>query len=68
MVLAGLDRLTLSVDSLKKDTYESIRIGSKAEKVVNNIDNLMEIKQKLMSKTPYVTAQIIQMKPKGLEN
>ncbi|MBU0995474.1 MAG: radical SAM protein [Proteobacteria bacterium] len=62
LVESGLDRLTLSIDSLKKGTYEHIRIGSKINQVVENIDTLTRIKKELGSKTPFITAQIIQMK------
>jgi len=62
IVEAGLHRLTLSVDSLSKSTYENIRVGSRIDQVIKNIDDLIEIRQELNQNTPLITAQIIQMK------
>ena len=61
IIEAGLDRLTLSVDSLSQGSYEKIRVGSKIDKVVKNIYDLVELRKRLNSETPYITAQIIQM-------
>ena len=46
-----LDIISISIDSAKKETYESIRKGSNFNKVIGNIKNLIELKNKVGAKT-----------------
>lgn len=62
MVEAGLDRLTISVDGISKETYEKLRYGGNYERVVENIEALLDAKRRLNSSLPHVTLQFMQMK------
>lgn len=59
LILAGLDRLTISVDGITKETYEKLRVRGKYERVFANIHRLFELKNELGSANPHVTMQII---------
>ena len=41
---AGLDDIMLSIDSVEKETYESIRIGLNYETVMTNIEGFFEVR------------------------
>jgi radical SAM protein with 4Fe4S-binding SPASM domain len=47
MLKAGVGEIRISIDGTTKDTYESIRIGAKFEKVIDNIQTLTELRKKL---------------------
>ena len=52
LVGAGLDTIICSIDGIKKDTHESIRIGTKFDVVVSNVKNFMKIRNEIgMTKT-----------------
>lgn len=61
LIKAGLDKLTISFDGITKKTYESIRVNGDFNKVLANIESLIQNKIKLSSKTPFLTIQIIRM-------
>ncbi len=44
---AGLDDIRFSVDGYSKDVYEKIRCGLKREQVYKNIENFLDIRDKL---------------------
>ncbi|MFA6142126.1 MAG: radical SAM/SPASM domain-containing protein [Candidatus Omnitrophota bacterium] len=54
IVLAGLDKLRISMYGVTKDVYESIHKGLKFETVSENVLNLFKIRNKLGSRTPRV--------------
>lgn len=58
-VEAGLDRLIVSMDGLKQETYEKYRVGGSLPKVEAALRNLFVAKQKLASVTPFVELQFI---------
>lgn len=47
LVEAGLDTIICSIDGIKKDTHESIRIGTKFDVVVSNVKNFMRIRSEM---------------------
>ena len=61
LIEAGLDKLTISFDGLSQKTYEAIRVNGNYNKVITNIETLIQNKIRLGSKTPYLTIQIIRM-------
>lgn len=61
LIEAGLDHLTVSIDGVSAETYERIRIGGKFERVLRNVERLIELKRELGSALPCVTVQIIRM-------
>lgn len=50
---SGLDVIEFSADSIHKETYESIRLGSKAQKVWKNILRFLQLKREMDS--PMIT-------------
>lgn len=50
IITAGLDEIYITIDSLKKDVYESIRLGLKFNTVYKNILHFVELRNKLNSK------------------
>jgi len=54
LLYAGLDSIVLSIDGFKKETEESIRIGSNFERIVENIDSFIEIRKALNAKTKII--------------
>ncbi|MFC1667541.1 radical SAM/SPASM domain-containing protein [Candidatus Omnitrophota bacterium] len=59
LVEVGLDRLTISMDGITKETYETLRKGGNFEEVMENINVLLETKKERNSILPYITLQII---------
>lgn len=57
---AELDVLYLALDGATKDTYETVRVNAKWDKVLKNIDTFLDLKAKLGSPTR-VVMQIIAM-------
>ena len=54
LIDSGLDKITISFDSIIKEHYEKIRVNASFDKVVNNIKRLMEIKKERNSQLPIV--------------
>lgn len=48
---AGLDTLMISIDGIKKETYEKIRVGLNYEKVLKNTINFIKLRNSLNAKT-----------------
>lgn len=61
LIMAGLDKLTISIDGVKKETYAQIRRGGSFDKVIGNVKGLLDIKREMKSALPLVTLQIIRM-------
>jgi len=45
VLIKGNNIITFSIDSIKKNIYESIRINGKFEKLIENLDKLIKIKE-----------------------
>jgi len=61
-VKSGLDKLIISLDGSDQETYEKYRKNGDLETVVQSIKNIVERKEKLKSKTPYVVIQFLVFK------
>jgi radical SAM protein with 4Fe4S-binding SPASM domain len=59
MLDSGLDRFVVSFDGATKETYEDIRRGSKFDKVVDNIRNLIQERNSLGLSKPFVEMQFV---------
>lgn len=59
LIEAGLDKIICSVDGYTKEVYESIRIGANFESVLNNIERLRNLKEKMGFKKPIIRVQMI---------
>lgn len=69
LLKAGLDYLTLSIESVDKKTYEKIRFGAKLENVKGNIENFIKQKNKIKSKCQIAFNIVLQeMNVKQIQN
>lgn len=62
LVTYGLDRMTISVDGITKETYEKLRVKGNYERVLENIHRLLKIRKEEGVSTPHVTLQIVRTK------
>lgn len=62
LVDAGIDLIIISLDGTTKETYESIRVGSNFNKVINNINFLVDYRNKLKNSGPMIRLQFVKMK------
>ena len=62
VVLSGLDSMIISLDGVTQSSYEHYRRNGSLEKVKEGINNLVAIKKKLKSFTPYMFLQFLVMK------
>ncbi|MEM5793037.1 MAG: radical SAM protein [Candidatus Aenigmatarchaeota archaeon] len=46
---SGMSSISISIDSVDKNTYEKIRVGSNFESVVNNVKNLVRTRNRMKS-------------------
>ena len=58
LINSGLDFITLSLDGVKKETYEAVRVGSDFDKVMENVYTFV----KLNNRKIFTSLQIINMK------
>ena len=58
---SGLDKIIFSVDSVEKETYESIRVGARFEKVINNVRTFSRVRRKFGSVTPEIRISMVLM-------
>ncbi len=59
IVNSGLDRLIISIDGLTQETYESYRVDGQLKKVLEGTRYLLEAKQRMKSKTPFIIFQFL---------
>ncbi|MDO8538456.1 MAG: radical SAM protein [archaeon] len=56
---SGIDVLGISLDGVKKETYESARINGKFDQVVKNIKTMTDTLKKNNSKTPEILITVV---------
>ena len=61
LIRSGLDVLIISLDGTTQDIYKVYRVGGYIDRVLDNIKLLVEKRQELGSKTPYLEWQYIVM-------
>ena len=61
LIDAGLQRLEVSLDAATKGTYEKIRIGGNFDKVVKNIHNFLEHRDKMNAKLPLLRISFVKL-------
>lgn len=59
LIMAGLDRIQISIDANSEKIYEKIRPGGSYNRVVSNVLNLVELKKELKSLTPLVRVNFV---------
>ena len=62
LIESGLDTLIVSLDGTTQDVYEIYRVGGHLHRVLDNIRLLVQKKQELGSRTPYIEWQFIVMR------
>jgi MoaA/NifB/PqqE/SkfB family radical SAM enzyme len=61
LIKAGLNHLLISIDGSTAATYETIRIGAKYQRVIDNLYGLLEEREKLGSRRPLVRLTFVKM-------
>ncbi len=56
---SGIDRIIFSVDGFSAETFETIRVGGNYEKLISNINDLLEWKKENNSTKPFVRVQMV---------
>ncbi len=62
LIESGLDRINFSVHGIRKETYESQMVGLSLERVLENIDNFLELKRKKGADKPRVRITMVRTK------
>lgn len=62
LVNSGLHRLIVSIDGATQGVYEKYRVGGSLNKAIQGIRDLIAIKTKSSSKTPYIIIQFVVFK------
>ena len=62
LVKSGLDKLIVSIDGINQETYEKYRRGGSLEKAIEGVKNIVAMKKKLKSTTPFLEIQFLVLK------
>lgn len=62
LIESGLDRINFSVHGIRKETYESQMVGLSLERVLQNIDNFLELKKRKGAQKPRVRVTMVKTK------
>jgi radical SAM protein with 4Fe4S-binding SPASM domain len=61
LIDAGLTRIMISLDAISQETYDRIRVGSDFQRVLKNIDDLLEVRAAKKSVLPLVRVSFVRM-------
>lgn len=61
LIESGLDAIYIGIDAFTPETYSKVRVGGNYERTVNNIINLIKIKEQMNSQKPKVFVQFVEM-------
>jgi radical SAM protein with 4Fe4S-binding SPASM domain len=67
IILAGLDRVIVSMDGATKETYERIRVRASYEKLRENVILFWKIRNELGRVKPFIRIQMVRMKENAHE-
>ncbi len=59
MIIAGLDKIIVSIDGITSDTYSKYRVGGDFDKAFNNLKLLLRKKRLLNKRNPYISWQFL---------
>lgn len=59
LIEAGLDRISISFEGTTAEVYEKYRIGSSYKRVLNNVKELIELRNEMNSRKPLVRVQTV---------
>jgi len=62
IVTSGLDKIIISIDGSKQETYQKYRIGGNLNKTIEGIRQLVEYRKELKSATPMIEIQFLVLK------
>jgi radical SAM protein with 4Fe4S-binding SPASM domain len=57
-----VDRIQISIDGVRRETYETVRVGSKYERVIGNVKRLTALKRALGADRPVVQFNLVLMR------
>jgi len=60
LIESGLDAIYVGIDAFTPETYNKLRVGGNYERVVNNVNSLLELKRKLGANKPQVFVQFVE--------
>lgn len=61
LIESGLDAIYVGIDAFNPDTYAKTRVGGDYDRVVANVNNLLELKKKMGVTKPQVFVQFVEM-------
>lgn len=61
IIYAGLDRISISVDGIDKQSYEKVRIGASYETLIENLNILNKTKKSKNSSIPKIRIQTVKL-------
>lgn len=61
IIESGLDRISISLDGIEKDSYEAVRVGANFNTVVKNIETLLRVRDEMRSSIPKVRIQTVKL-------
>lgn len=67
LIESGLDAIYIGIDAFSYETYNKLRVGGSYNKVVYNVNNLINIKRKLGVSKPEVFVQFVEMEENSKE-
>ncbi|MDI6751585.1 MAG: radical SAM protein [bacterium] len=67
LIEVGLDAIYIGIDAFKEETYKKLRVRGNFNRVVRNVERLIELKEKLKAKKPEVYVQYVVMEENEAE-
>lgn len=67
LIESGLNQIIISIESLSENIHQKIRVGSHLEKIIENVDNLIELKKKFISTSPWIVVRMLSFDENRLE-
>lgn len=59
LIEAGLTRIQISIDAYEKETYDKVRPGGDLDKVVENVERMIKIRDEVQSITPLIRVNFV---------
>ena len=59
LIEAGLDRISISIDGIEKTEYEKVRIGADFDKLIQNLESLIRLKEEYGVTYPKIRIQTV---------
>ena len=59
LIQAGLTRIQISIDAVTQKTYDKVRPGGNLKKIIENVENFLNLKSELKSTTPLVRVNFV---------